>query len=257
MSTVHKSEVPYGRLALILLIALSSVFWLNGDALKICVFVSALAVAYTIADIERAVKRYRQKPEGLDFLRSVTYRHLDFFAGNDEEYRRFFAAECSKPERIVHAATRDSKTGRIYSVVAPGRHHNLVSLMRQIGVATTGENRRAQGFITSRGRFLDRREALKVATLANQLIRKTAPEDRLFSEDVWDPTVHTHQQLKDMADAVIVAAYGSEAVVTIELERAFPQMRFMGNYRMCSHIRDSRELTKRKDEERRALDSAK
>lgn len=257
MSTVHKSEVPYGRLALILLVALSSAFWLDGDVLKICVFLSALAVGVTIADIERAIKRYRQKPEGLDFLRSVTYRHLDFFAGNDEEYRAYFAAECSKPERIVQAATRDRKTGRIYSVAVPGRHHNVVSLMKQVGAAGHGHEGSVQGFITSRGRFLGRREALKVATLANQLIRKTPPDDRLFSEDVWDPTVHTHQQLKDMADAVIVAAYGSSAVVTIELEPAFPKMRFMGNYRMRTHVRDSRELTKQKDEERRALDATK
>jgi hypothetical protein len=48
----------------------------------------------------------------------------------------------------------------------------------QIGLA-------AQGFLTSDDRFVCRRPALQIAREAKQLIRKTAPEDELFSEDVW------------------------------------------------------------------------
>jgi len=257
MSTVYTPAIPYGRIALILIVALIAAFFLEGEVLKIAIFVLAIAFGFLVADTERTIQRYRQKPVGLDFLRSVTYRHLDFFAGSDEEYRAFFASECCKPERIVQAASRDPKTRRIYSVAIPGRHHHVVSLMRQLGLGGRDDGRVEQGFVTSRGRFLGRREACKVAVLADQLIRKTPPEELLFSEDVWDPTVHSHQQLKDMADALIVAASGSEAVVTIELEQAFHQLRFMGNYRMVAHVRDSLPLIRRQDEKRKALATGK
>lgn len=42
-----------------------------------------------------------------------------------------------------------------------------------------------QGFILDDGRFVDRFEALAIAQANGQLIRKTQPEDRLFSEDLW------------------------------------------------------------------------
>lgn len=41
-----------------------------------------------------------------------------------------------------------------------------------------------QGFVTQDGRFVDRREAKRIAYRAGQLIRETHPTD-LFSEDVW------------------------------------------------------------------------
>ncbi len=39
-----------------------------------------------------------------------------------------------------------------------------------------------QGFLTSRGNFVDREQAAVNALAAGQL---TEPQDRLFSEDVW------------------------------------------------------------------------
>lgn len=44
---------------------------------------------------------------------------------------------------------------------------------------------RHQGFVTSEGRFVDRREALKIAREAAQIVAKTEPANRLFSEDLW------------------------------------------------------------------------
>ena len=42
-----------------------------------------------------------------------------------------------------------------------------------------------QGFVDSLGNFLNRHEALVVAAVADQLVSKTQPVDRLFSEDLW------------------------------------------------------------------------
>lgn len=44
-----------------------------------------------------------------------------------------------------------------------------------------------QGFIDDKGKFLDRKEAFKVATAAWQILKKPGPEgsDKLYSEDLY------------------------------------------------------------------------
>lgn len=85
------------------------------------------------------------------------------------------------PERIETAAIMQD--GNIYTVVRPGRHHDVMRQMFDMGIyATEGH---VQGFYTNKGRFVDRREALVIAQERNQLIRKTAPAYELFSEDLW------------------------------------------------------------------------
>jgi len=73
--------------------------------------------------------------------------------------------------------------GVTYSVPRPGRHDAVCRLMHEQGLES--ETMRLQGFVTSTGRFVDRREAAIIARQADQLIRKTFPTDLLFSEDVW------------------------------------------------------------------------
>lgn len=88
-------------------------------------------------------------------------------------------------ERIVAAAIRYK--GVSYSVPAPGRHHNVMTYMRDnfgLGIKAHEE----EGFMTDRDRFVDREEAWFIAELAGQLL-PIAPTDRrggtLYSEDVW------------------------------------------------------------------------
>lgn len=42
-----------------------------------------------------------------------------------------------------------------------------------------------QGFLTSKDRFVDRKEALKIAKKRNQIIRKHGTDNELFSEDLF------------------------------------------------------------------------
>ncbi len=91
--------------------------------------------------------------------------------------------------RIVRAAIR--RGAAVYSVPRPGRHHDALALMSEYcvtdfrideqGLPSEGEF----GFLTSEGEFVTRTVALGIANGANQVIKKTAPADRLFSEDVW------------------------------------------------------------------------
>lgn len=85
-------------------------------------------------------------------------------------------------EEIFAAAIKDSEGSPVH-LPRPARHHDIIRAMVDSGheAPITGE----QGFVTTRGRFVDRKEGLEIATKAGQLIRKTPPEDVLFSEDLW------------------------------------------------------------------------
>jgi hypothetical protein len=91
-----------------------------------------------------------------------------------------------EPVHIVRAAIRFR--GIIYSVGAPGRHHDCIRLAAE----TTGEKyidcrEDDQGFIDSKGRYLRRRPALAVALKSGQAKPDClgAKLRKLFSEDLW------------------------------------------------------------------------
>lgn len=86
-----------------------------------------------------------------------------------------------KGESIKAAAI--SHNGVVYYVPRPGRHHNVCWLMSEQGLGP--DTMRYQGFVTSLGRFVNRREACVIAKEAGQIKQKTSPEYELFSEDMW------------------------------------------------------------------------
>lgn len=84
-------------------------------------------------------------------------------------------------EKIDRAAIRFG--GVIYSVERPFRHNDVVrKIIYLTGVEVVIPE--TQGFITSTGRFVERKEALDIATKAGQM-RNTPHAHGLFSEDVW------------------------------------------------------------------------
>jgi hypothetical protein len=87
-------------------------------------------------------------------------------------------------ERIASAAIR-LPSGTVISVEPPLRHHDCFQAARQQGILFAEMAGEEQGFVTTHGRFVDRREGLVVAKEVGQLIRKTQPDYLLFSEDMW------------------------------------------------------------------------
>jgi len=84
---------------------------------------------------------------------------------------------------ITHVAIK-TEDEVVWSLPSPNRHHDVINHIyehRQDKKMVIGE----QGFLNNEGVFLDRKEALDIAVQANQLIRKTFPENELFSEDLW------------------------------------------------------------------------
>jgi hypothetical protein len=64
------------------------------------------------------------------------------------------------------------------SLPAPNRHHHVIA--HHVAMGRKGSGR--QGFITSRGVFVTRTQAAKIAYAAGQI---AAPKRLLFSEDLW------------------------------------------------------------------------
>jgi hypothetical protein len=68
-------------------------------------------------------------------------------------------------------------------VVCGRRHHNCIFTYYKLTGKTTGKNH-FQGFMTNEDRFVDRKEALQIATKADQLIGE-AEFSQLYSEDLY------------------------------------------------------------------------
>ena len=85
-------------------------------------------------------------------------------------------------ETIVAAAIRAGRA-TVYDVVRPGRHHDVIAKMSLHGWRPPDMH--DQGFLTSANRFVDRREAYRIAEAAGQIKSHSGPEGVLFSEDMW------------------------------------------------------------------------
>lgn len=89
-------------------------------------------------------------------------------------------------ELITGVALLSGASG-LHQLPAPNRHWNVIQDMIDRGFGDDAPEAR-QGFVTSRGRFVSRREALHLA-LSNGQVREAErsvpglPE--LFSEDLW------------------------------------------------------------------------
>ena len=68
------------------------------------------------------------------------------------------------------------------------RHDLIFRIMSKFGVERLIAIRGKQGFITTLNRFVDRVEALEIATRENQILKKYRPLNQLLSEDMklWE-----------------------------------------------------------------------
>lgn len=84
---------------------------------------------------------------------------------------------------VVKAAIR-TDDGRVWSVDAPGRHYDVIVIVRESGyMGPIGGDR--QGFVLSDGRFVGRKAAGTVARKAGQLKNGKLIGSVLTSEDLW------------------------------------------------------------------------
>lgn len=84
-------------------------------------------------------------------------------------------------ERILCAAIRIPK---VNDFVCGYRHANCRDTLKLLGFKPFELDFEDEGFLTSTGRFVDRKQAAKIAGEAGQLIVKYVP-DELRSEDLY------------------------------------------------------------------------
>ncbi len=87
---------------------------------------------------------------------------------------------------ITHVAIRFQ--GKIWSLPAPNRHHNVVRhIVEQTGVTSVDAREDDQGFLIDGTRYVRRKQALRHALDTGQCKSNAlgARLGKLFSEDVW------------------------------------------------------------------------
>lgn len=71
-------------------------------------------------------------------------------------------------------------------IVASGwRHHNCYTILWALYPQRDYLNNTTQGFLTSKGRFVDRSEAMIIALNAQQIEKSPRSSDELYSEDLY------------------------------------------------------------------------
>ena len=90
-------------------------------------------------------------------------------------------------EKIICAAIQIDSTGKVYY---GHRHNHCIEALN--GELSWNMNRqeiskvkKTQGFVTSLGRFVDRREGWDIAEKANQIIIQSGGNGTLYSEDLY------------------------------------------------------------------------
>lgn len=104
----------------------------------------------------------------------------------DDDVRGMAAlANAELQERIVAAAVFHGST---ISLPPPARHHTILATMAlSLKIEPGAVPPENQGFLTSKGRFVNRTEAYYLAWSAKQILNKTGNKDEpvLYSEDLW------------------------------------------------------------------------
>lgn len=149
-------------------------------------FMAGMALLSLVSD--EVIRRWFTLPEPPIVMRVPNHdghsADLDCYVGSKEQFSEHFN-DTVDSECILMAACRHSKTGQIWAVERPGRHHHVLWAMDIMKVAQSDLSGDQEGFLTNWGRFVDRRAAALIASAAGQLLDKQTTPVQLYSEDLW------------------------------------------------------------------------
>lgn len=107
--------------------------------------------------------------------KSCTY-HI----GNEGKIKKLLAVEGEL--RIMYVCNRH-KADILFVITSPARHHDVIRVA--YNYSANHESNGEQGFVTSKGDFVDRVTAKLIAIKANQLLPRHSNGDDLFTECIW------------------------------------------------------------------------
>jgi hypothetical protein len=119
-------------------------------------------------------------------MRSFHYNGNMFYYGYSEAFLNNKELALEKPEIITGVAVLHAKSNIVFVAFQPLRHHDVIRAIDKQSNDGPLVRKDDQGFFTSHGRIINRKEALKVALNTNQVIAPAQLRgDLLYSEDVW------------------------------------------------------------------------
>lgn len=219
--------------------------WLQSDLVPASpVLLALFAGFYGRSSLKLAWTWLKPKEQAVSHLTHLycnQYPSLRFFCGRSVDFQLYFNADATIKETIVHSAFIYA-SGLIYSVGRPGRHHHLMALLGECNLAGTGEHVVSHGFITSYGRYVDRKVGALLARAAGQLLQEPTPSDNLTSEDVWEGPEPGAHYMRD-AYAIFVKAQiliaSAEALGFVLETQCIPDYPLrMGGFTIVPHIRE-------------------
>ena len=83
----------------------------------------------------------------------------------------------------IHQAAILGSDGSVFTLGRPSRHNDIIKYIVDLGEKKP--IRGEQGFTTTKGRFLDRRQAAALALMTGQIEALRFHKNQLFSEDLW------------------------------------------------------------------------
>lgn len=101
-------------------------------------------------------------------------------AYRDNAPERIVAAAVRGPRMVVNGTTLEQdRVLMTFTLPAPARHHHILHYLARPDFHVE------QGFLTSTGRFVSRKEAMGIAVAAGQVSPSKVQSPDLFSEDLW------------------------------------------------------------------------
>jgi len=87
--------------------------------------------------------------------------------------------------KITHVAIRFKDI--VFALLCPNRHHDVIrKIVEETGVSHVDSYDEDQGFLDETGKYLTRKQALRVATINNQLLSdRNVYHNELCSENLW------------------------------------------------------------------------
>lgn len=127
------------------------------------------------------IDRSNWTQEEWDAWYKARYAALVFESGMQSDLLKNDLAD--EVEKVDRAANRHPD-GTIYVVSRPGRHHDIIRHMVSLDRGGPG-NISDQGFLTTHGRYVDRKEARIIADREGQTLPDAHTLQYLFSEDLF------------------------------------------------------------------------
>lgn len=107
------------------------------------------------------------------------------YLGTQEAFEKKYWNSILDGEEKIHGVAFRHNSGIIFYMDRPFRHFHVLWCSVNLGANKELQHDSEQGFLTTYGQYVGRKEAKVIAVRENQLLPRHSKTDNLFSECVW------------------------------------------------------------------------